>query len=46
MSVQKMAHIFEIPDPELSIYYTTFKGLRERLRVVYRLREHPTLKWF
>ena len=28
--------IFEFPDPDLPIHYTTFIGLRWRLRVVYR----------
>jgi len=27
--------IFGIPDPDLPIHYTTFMGLRRRLRVVY-----------
>ena len=28
-------YIFGIPDPDLPIHYTTFIGLRRRLRVVY-----------
>jgi len=31
----KNNYIFEIPDPDLPIHYTTFIGLRRRLRVVY-----------
>ena len=31
----KFPHIFEIPDPDLPIHYTTFMALWWRLRVVY-----------
>ena len=31
----KNNYIFGIPDPDLPIHYTTFIGLRRRLRVVY-----------
>ena len=37
--------IFEFPDPDLLIQYTTFIGLRWRLRVVYR-RASPLLRPF
>ena len=36
-------YIFGIPDPDLPIHYTTFIGLRRRLRVVYS-RASPMLK--
>jgi len=39
----KTNYIFGIPDPDLPIHYTTFIGLRRRLRVVYS-RASPMLK--
>ena len=36
-------YMFGIPDPDLPIHYTTFIGLRRRLRVVYS-RASPMLK--
>jgi len=36
-------HIFDIPDPDLPIHYTTFMALRWRLRAVY---SSPMIKLF
>jgi len=41
--VVKNNYIFGITDPDLPIHYTTFTGLRRRLRVVYS-RASPMLK--
>ena len=38
-------YIFGIPDPDLPIHYTTFIGLRRRLKVVYSRASLPSELW-